>query len=130
MIRLLAGDCREVFVPLMGGMRYVADMKSVIRDVATCRACRWAWKPITGLITEPCPRCGKPKSVRLRTDVRDNLAGVKAWRGEKPGNGAPASRGGRRTAAVCGGEGHGGCGRRGWDAEEAIKDKAKQGGGR
>lgn len=89
-ITLLSGDCRDVIVPFEGWMRYDVGMKH-IRDVAVCKSCRWSWKPTTGLISEPCPRCGKMKSVRVRTDARDNLAGLQAWRAKGAPQTAQAS---------------------------------------
>jgi predicted RNA-binding Zn-ribbon protein involved in translation (DUF1610 family) len=44
----------------------MAMMPQRIRQVATCRSCWWVWRPATGLYTEKCPHCGKPKDVRLR----------------------------------------------------------------
>jgi predicted RNA-binding Zn-ribbon protein involved in translation (DUF1610 family) len=103
--------------------------RSIVRAVAVCRACRWSWKPTTGLLEEACPSCGKRKSLRVRGDTRDNLVALKAWRARNPGYATFASRAIRRTASLLVGKGKMQCVRCGCDMDQLLEINHKNGGG-
>lgn len=114
--RILIGDCREV-------------QARRIREVATCRGCQWVWRPSTGRINEPCPKCGKNKDVRHRPGVPRNLPGLQAWREKNPNYSTEGTRRYRRSALLLVGGGEIRCVRCSCDREELIEINHKCGGG-
>ena len=101
-----------------------------IREVATCRACGWAWKPTSGFTVEPCPHCGKEKNVRvIRQDARSGLQKLIAWRSGRAGVGDDTKRRYRKTALLLIGKGRIVCCRCACDRAELIEINHKNGGG-
>ncbi len=103
-----------------------------LRPVATCRACDWAWKPVSGFISESCPKCGKIKDVRARKDnyvTPERMKKMRDYRATKPGYSADATRRVRRTALLLVGEGKVKCIRCNCDQPEFLEINHKLGGG-
>lgn len=101
---------------------------SEIREVATCRACAFAWKPVGDKTTEKCPSCGKRRDVRKRKYVGD-LNALKAWRAKNPGYATEHSRRYREIALNVIGGGKIECVRCGCDDVRMLEINHKNGGG-
>ncbi len=101
---------------------------TLIRQVATCSACLFAWKPKGDRTTEKCPSCGKRRDVRLRT-YKPNVEALKAWRAKNPGYATKFSRRYREIALKVIGGGKIECVRCGCNDQRLIEINHKNGGG-
>jgi predicted RNA-binding Zn-ribbon protein involved in translation (DUF1610 family) len=102
---------------------------TVLREVAVCKGCDWTWRPLTGRISENCPKCGRTKDVRVRKSAPRNLEGLKRWRANHPGYATIATRKARRSALLVVGDGIIRCVRCGCDMEQLLEINHKNGGG-
>ena len=102
--------------------------KSVIRDVATCRACLFAWKPKGDKTTEKCPSCGKRRDVRQR-EYKPNVESLNAWRATRPGYATEYSKKYREIAMQVISGGRMACVRCNCDDKRLLEINHKNGGG-
>jgi hypothetical protein len=107
---------------------YLGEKKTVIRDVATCRACWFAWKPNGDRTTEKCPSCGKRRDVRKR-EYKPNVDALKSWRKKNPGYATEHSRKYREIAVQVVSCGRVACVRCGCDDKRLLEINHKNGGG-
>ena len=123
--RLILGDCREV-----EGPKRKPWGKTPLKAVVACRACSWTWKPTSGLGNEPCPKCGKVRSVRDRNyEGKKNIAAIRGWRSHRPGYATEKDREYRRRAVLLVGRGAIACVRCKCDQPALIEINHKNGGG-
>ena len=104
----------------------------VIRAVATCRACRWVWRPSSGFISEPCPKCGIVKDVRDRKGkyvTPERFRRMREWRARQPGYSTKATQATRRSALLLVANGDLRCVRCGCDQSALLEINHKNGGG-
>ena len=100
----------------------------MIKSVATCSACLFAWKPKGDRTTEKCPSCGKRRDVRQR-EYKPNIPALKAWRKKNPGYATKFSRRYREIAMKVIGGGKVQCVRCGCNDQRLLEINHKTGGG-
>lgn len=104
--------------------------KTAIKAVVSCRGCLWTWKPTTGFGHEPCPKCGKVKSVRDRTGERKpNIPQIREWRSHRPGYAGEKEREYRDRARLLVGAGVLACTKCGCSQTNLLEINHKNGGG-
>lgn len=119
-VTLYCGDCRERRKPWG---------KTPIKSVVACRGCDWTWMPSSGFGSEPCPKCGKVRSVRDRNyEGKKNIASLKTAVRRKRSSGEQ-ERIYRRRAALLVGRGELMCVKCGCDRPELLEINHKDGGG-
>lgn len=124
----IIGPCRDERVALVP--RRKPWGKTPIKAVVACRACDWTWKPSTGFGHEPCPRCGKIRSVRDRNyEGKRNIATLKKHLKRNPRRTLDWDRTYRRRAVLLVGRGVVSCVRCGCDKPEVLEINHKTGGG-
>lgn len=104
--------------------------KTPLKDRVACRGCDWTWRPYSGFGNEACPKCGKVRSVTVRTyEKKKNIASIAAFRSANPGYSKEWERRYRKRALMIVGRGLISCVRCQCDRLELIEINHKNGGG-